>query len=285
MRQRILLILLALVIIAIAGGTGAYSVFTNLETDIYTKEEALKKAQKTIEQLRQENSDLLTNIEETESELEDLEDEVSKLQGGLDILSRLTTIDPEILKKYSRVYFLNEHYRPDKLVLIDKKYWVPANDDEFIHKDVWPHLEELLEEAEDDNINLRIISAFRTFDEQKNLNASYNITYGQGANQFSAYQGYSEHQLGTTLDFTTEELGTNYTSLASTEAYQWLSDNAYKYGFVLSYPEDNEYYQFEPWHWRFVGRELARDLHKKNMNFYDMDQQEIDTYRLDIFQD
>lgn len=285
MRQKILLTLLALIIIAIAGGAGAYSIFTNLETDINTKEEALKKAQETIDQLQQENSDLLTNIEETESELDELEDEVRKLQGGLDILSRLTTIDPEILKKYSRVYFLNEHYRPDKLVLIDKKYWVPANDDEFIHKDVWPHLEELLEEAEDDNINLRIISAFRTFDEQKNLNASYNITYGQGANQFSAYQGYSEHQLGTTLDFTTEELGTNYTSLDSTEAYQWLLDNAYKYGFVLSYPEDNEYYQFEPWHWRFVGRELARDLHKRNMNFYDMDQQEIDTYRLDIFQD
>lgn len=284
MKQRVAIIVVIFIIIGLAGGTVAYNLFTDLQTDIHTKGDALREANDTINQLEGEKTELLTNIEETESELENLQDEVKKLQGGIDILTRLNTIDPEILKKYSRVFFLNEHYRPDKLAMINKKYWAPADDDEFIHADVWPHLEDLLEEAEDDGINLRITSGFRNFDEQKNIKNMHNIVFGtDAANQFSAVQGYSEHQLGTTVDFSTEELGGALDPFGSTDAYEWLVDNAYKYGFVLSYPEDNEYYEFEPWHWRFVGRDLARDLHRKDMYFYDMDQNEIDSYLLNVF--
>jgi len=52
-----------------------------------------------------------------------------------------------------------------------------------------------------------------------------------------------------------------------TKAYQWLLNNAYKYGFILSYPENNEYYIYEPWHWRFVGIKLATKLHNENKFF------------------
>jgi LAS superfamily LD-carboxypeptidase LdcB len=99
----------------------------------------------------------------------------------------------------------------------------------------------------------------------------------------SADQGYSEHQLGTALDFTTRALGAGFTSFAKTEAYSWLQANAYKYGFVISYPEDNTYYQFEPWHWRFVGVSLATMLHEEGQNFYDVLQSKIDAYLIKIF--
>jgi D-alanyl-D-alanine carboxypeptidase len=108
--------------------------------------------------------------------------------------------------------------------------------------------------AENDGINLRIISAYRSFGSQSELKSSYLMTFGSGANKFSADQGYSEHQLGTALDFTTAELEANFINFDKTTAYQWLLNNAFKYGFILSYPEGNQYYQFEPWHWRFVGR-------------------------------
>ena len=62
-----------------------------------------------------------------------------------------------------------------------------------------------------------------------------------------------------------------------------MLDNAYKHGFTLSYPEDNEFYVYEPWHWRFVGKDLARDLHREDRRFYDVEQRELDTYLISIF--
>jgi len=72
-------------------------------------------------------------------------------------------------------------------------------------------------------------------------------------------------------------------SFIPTAANTWLTANAYKYGFELSYPKDNGYYVYEPWHWRFVGVKLATDLHNQGKNFYDMDQRVIDTYLVNIF--
>ena len=109
------------------------------------------------------------------------------------------------------------------------------------------------------------------------------MIYGAGANQFSADQGYSEHQLGTALDFATTEIGAGFDGFEKTDAYRWLLDNAYQYGFILSYPQNNNYYQFEPWHWRFVGRDLAKKLSKEDKNFYDLDQREIDEYLISFF--
>ncbi len=51
----------------------------------------------------------------------------------------------------------------------------------------------------------------------------------------------------------------------------------------MSYPKSNIYYQYEPWHWRFVGEDLAEDLHDDKKNFYELDQREIDKYLIKIF--
>jgi D-alanyl-D-alanine carboxypeptidase len=144
-------------------------------------------------------------------------------------------------------------------------------------------LQQLLTDASKAGTDLKIISAYRSFGEQGALKNGYTVTYGSGANKFSADQGYSEHQLGTTVDFTTSKLGTQFTAFAKTDSFKWLEDNAYRYGFVLSYPESNTYYQFEPWHWRFVGKSLAAMLHEEKQNFYDLSQSKIDSYLINIF--
>jgi zinc D-Ala-D-Ala carboxypeptidase len=141
----------------------------------------------------------------------------------------------------------------------------------------------MLDDAAEDGIDLKVVSAYRSFDEQDDLKGQYTQLYGSGANTFSADQGYSEHQLGTTLDLTTPTIGGAYTSFATTEAFAWLRANAYKYGFILSYPENNTFYVYEPWHWRFVGEDLARDLHRADAHFYDWDQRKIDEYLISIF--
>jgi D-alanyl-D-alanine carboxypeptidase len=68
-----------------------------------------------------------------------------------------------------------------------------------------------------------------------------------------------------------------------TPEHTWLLNNAQKYGFVMSYPKGNAYYIYEPWHWRYVGVDLANRLKTDNKHFYDLDQRVIDDYLLLIF--
>jgi D-alanyl-D-alanine carboxypeptidase len=172
-----------------------------------------------------------------------------------------------------------------KLIPIEDPYIFKNNGGNLlVHVDVWPYLKRLLDDARSNNIQLLVTSAFRSFDTQSSLKAEYRVVYGAGtANQFSADQGYSEHQLGTSIDFVTENTGVVFARFKSDPAYPWLQDNAYKYGFILSYPEGNNYYKFEPWHWRFVGVDLATMLHNESKHFYDLDQREIDSYLIKLF--
>ena len=209
--------------------------------------------------------------------------EINKIVGTVGSLTKLAQTDKELLQKYSKVYFLNEHYLPDELATITPEYLFDENRSQYIHQKVWPYLEELLRVAEGRGNPLQIISAYRSFGDQQTLKGNYSVVYCTGANRFSADQGYSEHQLGTTVDFTTPDLGADFTSFEETDGYRWLLNNAYKYGFVLSYPEGNGYYQFEPWHWRFVGKSLAKRLHEDGVNFYDLNQASIDAYLISIF--
>lgn len=206
---------------------------------------------------------------------------LSDIVGDLDKLSKT---DEELLQKYSKVYFLNEHYEPTDLATIEPEYTYNKDRKYEVHSKVWPQLETMLSDAEDAGVNLKVISAYRSYGTQADLKSAYTVTYGAGtANQFSADQGYSEHQLGTAVDFTTPEIGASFSGLENTEEYTWLLDNAHRYGFTLSYPENNSYYEFEPWHWRYVGIELATKLKEDDLNFYDTSQREIDTYLISIF--
>lgn len=81
---------------------------------------------------------------------------------------------------------------------------------------------------------------------------------------YSALPGTSEHQTGLCVDFITSTMTELDTSFANTDAFAWLSNNAYRFGFILRYPEGKEEitgYTYEPWHYRFVGREAATDIH------------------------
>lgn len=209
--------------------------------------------------------------------------QVELMSGTLNAYKKLVTTDRELLAKYSKVYFLNENYTPRYSIVIPPSYTFEPEKEKMISADVWPFLQKMLDDAGTANIDLKIASAFRSFDTQSKLKSLYRITYGSGSNTFSADQGYSEHQLGTTVDFTTTKLGANNSTFEKTAGYVWLTENAYQYGFILSYPKKNAYYIFEPWHWRFVGKALAQRLHNENKNFYDLPQRDINEYLISIF--
>lgn len=215
--------------------------------------------------------------------IDDMRGNVHDLSGSVKTLEKLTTTDPELLQKYSRIYFLNENYIPADLAPIEEKFDFKNGKEVTVHAEMLPFLEDMLANAWDDGVDLQVLSGYRSFAEQTTLKQDYTTRYGTGANSFSADQGYSEHQLGTAVDLTDETIGENLNAFESSPDFTWLEKNAYKYGFILSYPKGNTYYVYEPWHWRFVGKDLARYLYRNHKYFYDMEQRDIDAYLADIF--
>lgn len=230
-----------------------------------------------------ERNNLEQDLRQERELVDGMEAQVQFMAGTVGTLKKLSGTDKELLKKYSRVYFLNENYTPKYLLSILPQYVYEPAKEKSVSSEIWPFLQKLLDDAAAAQIDLKVISAYRSFGAQSSLKSAYTVTYGSGANKFSADQGYSEHQLGTTVDFTTGKLGANFVTFEKTGSYAWLKENAYKYGFILSYPKNNGYYIFEPWHWRFVGKSLALQLHNENKNFYDLTQREIDEHLVSLF--
>lgn len=235
--------------------------------------------------IQTESSILNDALKNAVSESATLEEAFERVTSNVETLEKLTTTDEELLQKYSKIFFLNEHYVPEDLRTIPQEYVYNKDRTYQIHEQAWPYLEDLLDTAKKDGMELSVISAFRSFGDQAVLKGAYTVTYGAGtANQFSADQGYSEHQLGTTVDFTTPTVGATFSGFAATKEFAWLEENAHRFGFILSYPKGNEHYQFEPWHWRFVGTKLARHLHERDKYFYDLSQREINEYIIHLFE-
>jgi zinc D-Ala-D-Ala carboxypeptidase len=244
---------------------------SNLESDLIT--------------IARTNTDLAQKISDQQNNSEIVRQTIGSISSTVNTLEKLSKTDQELLQKYSKVYFVSENYIPIQLSNIDPRYTFDPTKTLQFHTYVLPFLTRMLDDANGvTNAGLQIVSAYRSFGTQSALKSGYKVTYGSGANSFSADQGYSEHQLGTAIDLT--QVGSNNSltiSFDQTSAFNWLVNNAYRYGFIPSYPKNNTYYQYEPWHWRFVGVALATFLHNNNKNFYDLDQRTIDTYLATIF--
>lgn len=286
------LILPSLVILLLIGGAVYLSEYRYRQLSSELSRQAIENASTTravwndvrdvnerLIRLAGENNALGNRLLSQQEQSQAVQEQIGKIYDTADTLSKLSKTDPQLLQKYSKVYFLNEHYVPSKLVTIDSKYTFNNSRSYQFHATVYPHLEKMIKDALAENVKILVISSYRSFGTQAALKSSYRVIYGAGtANQFSADQGYSEHQLGTTLDFTTPEVGDSFTGFEKTIAYTWLINNAYKYGFILSYPPNNSYYEYEPWHWRYVGIDLATRLHREGKYFYDLDQRILNDY-------
>lgn len=276
--QKIISVILIILTAASLSGVGyvVFHVLQNISNDFVFLENQ-------IFELGNKNLAIVDTLKQEQKKNSEFSNQIGNILGTVNKLDKLSKTDKELLQKYSKIYFLNENYIPEDLTNIPPDYIAVKDKEIKMHARAYSYLQEMIVAAAQDGFNLKIISAYRSFGEQSSLKNAYTVTYGSGANKFSADQGYSEHQLGTALDFSTAELGLNFTNFKNTEEYKWLLQNAYKYGFVISYPENNKYYQFEPWHWRFVGKSLARMLHEENKNFYEVDQRVIDNYLINIF--
>lgn len=281
---------MALVVAIIAAfGYGSYSYWKldannkQLQQETITLRQQLDTATTSLAQAQSENTALNQTLQAEQGKNTIFEAKINEVSTIVGALQKLSTTDPELLRKYSKVFFLSENYIPAQLSSIESRYLYEQGRPQLIHSGAAPYLQKLLDASSQAGVNLRIVSTYRSFYDQESVKAGYKTLYGSGANQFSADQGYSEHQLGTAVDFTTPELDGVFSAFEKSPAFPWLKDYAHNFGFVLSYPKNNSYYQFEPWHWRFVGVALSKYLHEQQKNFYDLDQREIDSYRITIF--
>lgn len=290
-KKKILLIggivVLAALTYGISFSYGTYKDLRDTEKELADRtaafESNIQNLERRVMEVEQENQNITATLSDEQIKNLELEREKRRTMREIDELTRLTTLDPELLKKYSKVYFLSENYVPSKLDSVSTRYLIDSTKPVQVLDDIEPYLDDLLNDADDDGQQLRVLSGYRSFETQMNLKTGYRVQYGTGANTFSAEQGYSEHQLGTAVDFTTPTIKGAYTSFETTSEFAWLTKNAYKYGFILSYPKGNQYYVYEPWHWRFVGKNLAEYMRDERLHFYEMDQREIDKYLIDIF--
>jgi zinc D-Ala-D-Ala carboxypeptidase len=143
------------------------------------------------------------------------------------------------------------------------------------------HLSSLVSDAAANGEELVVASAYRSYEEQRASHARLMSVYGADADGMSAAPGHSQHQLGTAVDFTNAAAGYQiWMPFAQTSAYWWLEHHAWEYGFVLAYPrgeEEQTGYQWEPWHYRYVGVEDAKRLEKSDLSLQEFLEHEVAT--------
>ena len=167
-----------------------------------------------------------------------------------------------------------------KLVLVNRWNPLPENYDFelltlsngiSVDERIYPDLQDMFDACRADGLTPIVGEGYRTHAEQQQMMDSYIAKYeaqGMGAEEarqkaeeYVALPGTSEHELGLALDI-------NSTDGDSWGVYSWLAENAYQYGFILRYPEGKEGItgiDYEPWHYRYVGKEAAEEIHSRGI--------------------
>ena len=167
-----------------------------------------------------------------------------------------------LVNKYNK---LDSSYVPSDLELLPLTH---ATSNKYLKKEAKDAFIKMLDDAKLENIYMYAGSTYRSYDYQLNLYNNYVKSEGtKNTDTFAARAGFSEHQTGLAIDV----LGRYYTYLDEDDIeYSWMLANSYKYGFILRYPKDKEKitgYNFESWHFRYLGIELATLLHDNNLTY------------------
>ncbi len=152
----------------------------------------------------------------------------------------------------------------DGILIANKSYPLPADYNPGTNPEAKAALDEMFAAAAADGYKLWVRSGFRSYATQKSLYQNYVKRDGAAAaDRYSARPGYSEHQTGLAFDINNASSSFNNTPEA-----KWLAENAYKYGFILRYPEGKESvtgYIYESWHYRYVGIDKAKLLFESGL--------------------
>ncbi len=178
-----------------------------------------------------------------------------------------TDTSKNYLMLVNKYYYLDKDYNPE-LVTVPLTYAYGTLGSQKVTKDTYDAFLSMWKSANEAGYKLIINSSYRTYEEQEKLYNSYLKEGIDVADSKASRPGYSEHQTGYVVDITCN--GASNKTFHETETYTWLLDNAYKFGFILRYPQDkvditgNSY---ESWHYRYVGVDASTYIHDNNITF------------------
>ena len=167
-----------------------------------------------------------------------------------------------LINKYN---YVTENFIPDQLVLVDSH----AKENMYLNIECKNAFIKMANDANALGYNIRAISTYRTLDYQEKLYNNYVKKDGiEIADTYSARKGFSEHHTGLAIDIDNTIL--SYNNFENTKEFNWMLNNSYKYGFILRYPKQYENitgYIYEPWHYRYVGIDIAKYIYDHNITF------------------
>ena len=159
---------------------------------------------------------------------------------------------------------LPHNYLPNDLEPISSKYSIGM---QYLRHEAKYNFEKMCEKANVEGFKIYAVSTYRSSDYQDKLYNNYCLEKGvEYADMCSARMDHSEHQTGLAIDIA-DSLG-EYNDFGNTKEFNWVKDNAYKYGFILRYPKfktDITGFKYEPWHYRYIGREKAYYIYNNNI--------------------
>ena len=164
----------------------------------------------------------------------------------------------------NKYYYLEDDYVPEDLEEISKQY---ALSNMKLRKEAKEAFEEMAKAAKKENLSIVAMSTYRSYEYQVTLYNNYVKQDGEeAADTYSGRPGFSEHQTGLAVDvFNNKE---KYTDFHLTNEFIWMNENAKEYGFILRFPENKEKetgYQYESWHYRYVGIDIAKYITDKDI--------------------
>jgi D-alanyl-D-alanine carboxypeptidase len=174
----------------------------------------------------------------------------------LELLDSILSKEKDFLSLVDKNHSLPENWEPGDLVSLEKFGIRTSRAGLLLRKPAALALSEMAQAARKDGIELLVSSTYRSYQYQKEVYQRVVNELGkEAADRESAQPGFSQHQLGTVVDF-----GSISDSFTGTPMEQWLSRRARQFGFSLSYPEGKEAetgYRHESWHYRFIGKKAA----------------------------
>lgn len=185
-----------------------------------------------------------------------------------DVPAKYQSYDNWQLTLLDTIYKLPEDYAPNDLVSAREAGLSP---DYRLRSLVIPDLTALIQAAKDAGLGLELQSAYRSYAYQATVFQGWVKKQGEeAALQSSARPGHSEHQLGTAMDFRSAggPAPWDLEDWATTPEGAWLAENAWQYGFVMSYPKGKQNitcYVYEPWHYRYVGKAVAKAVKESGL--------------------
>lgn len=201
--------------------------------------------------IEKKDNNLMENNEDNTQNVENQIEETEKKGPVIEVIDGVTYVDGYMI--VNKTYSLPNDYMPS-----GAEGYQRCN--ECITSETLNAFKRMQADAQVLGLNLYISSGYRSYDYQNTIYNNYVSRDGKAAaDRYSARAGHSEHQTGLAFDLNTID-----DSFANTPEGKWIQDNCYRYGLILRYPkgkEDKTGYQYESWHLRYVGNDLAQKLY------------------------